>query len=192
MAKWNDAPLFRLALAACAAMAAATAMDGLALGVATGCVLIVSGVVAALLDQFVDEKSRTPLFLLVSAVFAGIAWMLMKALCAETALSLGIYVPLIAVNCLLLARPACEIGIAAAVTDGVKMALGFVCTAVVLGAVREICSVGTVFGAQVLPRGLQLSALAAQPAGGVLLVGLLLGVINAVRARRPGKEDDAA
>ncbi len=193
MLKHNASPLFRLALAACPALVVATtACNGLTLGIVTGCVLVLSGIVAAALDNFVDEKGRVALFLIVSAVFAGIAQMALKALCAETALSLGVYLPLIAVNCLLLARPADENGVGRAVSDGVKQALGFICLATILGALRELLDVGTVFGAQVLPKGLQLTAMAALPAGGLLLLGLLAGLANLIKPKRSGKEDEAA
>lgn len=194
MAKWNDSPLFRLALAACAALVVAnTALNGLTLGLATGCVLVLSGAVAALLDNFIaDEKGRVALFMIISAVFAGIAQMIVKAVCGETAAALGIYLPMIAVNCLLLARPADENGVSRAVSDGVKQALGFICLATLLGALRELMDVGTVFGAQVLPKGLQLTAMAALPAGGLMLLGLLAGLANLIKPKRSGKEDEAA
>ena len=194
MSKWNDSPLFRLALAACAALAVVTnATNGLTLGLATGCVLVLSGAVAALLDNFIaDEKGRVALFMVISAVFAGVAQMIVKAVCGGTAAALGIYLPMIAVNCLLLARPAYENGVGRAVSDGVKEALGFICLATILGALRELLDAGTVFGAQVLPKGLQLTAMAALPAGGLLLLGLLAGLANLIKPKRSGKEDEAA
>ena len=189
----NASPLLRLALAATPALVAATtACNGLTLGIVTGVVLVLSGIVAAALDHFVDEKGRVALFLLVSAVFAGIAHMALKALCAETALSLGVYLPLVAVNCLLLTRPADENGVGWAAADGIKMALGFICLLTLLGAIRELCDVGCVFGAQLLPKGMQISALAALPAGGLMLLGLLAGLVNALTRKRSGKEDEAA
>ena len=194
MAKWNDSPLFRLALAACAALVVVTnAINGLTLGLATGCVLVLSGAVAALLDNFVsDEKGRVALFMVISAVFAGVAQMIVKAVCGGTAAALGIYLPLVAVNCLLLTRPAAENGVGWAVSDGVKQALCFICLATLLGALRELLDVGTVFGAQVLPKGLQLTAMAALPAGGLMLLGLLAGLANLIKPKRSGKEDEAA
>ena len=193
MSKWNDSPLLRLALAACPALAvAATGFNGLALGVATGCVLVLSAIVAAVLDSFVSEKGRVALFMAISAVFAGIAHLILKAAWADIAAALGIYVPLIAVNCLLLGRPAGENGIAAAAVEAVKLALGFILLVTCLGAARELMDVGTLFGAQVLPKGLQISALAALPAGGLMLLGLFTGIVNAFKPGRSGKEDEAA
>ena len=193
MSKWNDKPLMKLALAACPALAVATTgLNGLILSAATGCVLVLSCIVAAALDGFTAEKGRVALFMGISAVFAGIAWMVVKAVFADTAASLGIYLPLIAVNCLLLARPEEADGLGSAVADGAKMAIGYVCLVTLLGAIREFFDVGTLFGAQVLPRGMQLSALAALPAGGLMLLGLLAGLFNALRPRRSGKEDEAA
>jgi len=193
MSKWNDRPLYRLALAACPALAVATTgFNGLALGVATGCVLVLSGIVAAALDNFATEKGRIALFMAISAVFAGIAHMILRAACADIAAAIGIYAPLIAVNCLLLGRPEGENGIASAAMDGVKLALGFIVLVTCLGAVRELLDVGALFNAQVLPKGLQISALAALPAGGLLLLGLFTGIVNALKPRRSGKEDEAA
>lgn len=193
MSNWKDSPLFRLALAAVPALAVATtATNGLALAVATGCVLVLSAIVTGLLNGLVPEKGRVALSIVVSAVFAGIAQMVLKALSAQTAAALGVYVPLIAVNCLLLTRPEAEGGVAGAVTDGVKQAVGFICLVTVLGALREFIDVGAVFGRQVLPKGTQLSAMAALPAGGLMLLGLLAGVVNALRGKGSRKEDEAA
>lgn len=193
MSKWNDRPLCRLAVAACPALAVATTgLNGLALGVATGCVLVLTAIVAAALDSIATEKGRVALFMAISAVFTGIAHMIMRAVWADIAAALGVYVPLIAVNCLLLGRPAGDDGIVAAAVDGVKLALGYIALVTCLGAIRELLDVGALFGAQVLPRGLQLSALAALPAGGLLLLGLFTGIVNALRPRRSGKEDEAA
>lgn len=193
MSNWNDRPLFRLALAATPALAVATrAANGLALGVATGCALVLSSIVVAVLDNLISENGRVPLFILVSALFAGIAQMVMKAAWAETAAALGIYLPLIAVNCVLLARPDKQSALGEAISDSVKLALGYIVLVTLLGAVRELLDVGTLFGAQVLPKGLQLSALAALPAGGLMLLGLCAGVVNALRPKRTGKEDEAA
>lgn len=193
MAKWKDSALLRLVIAACPALAVAvTAMNGLALGVVTGCVLVVSGIVAALLDNFVTEKGRLPLFMAVSAAFAGIAHLILRAVDAGLAASLGVYAPLIAVNCLLLTRPDDENGIAWAVADGVRQALGFICLVTFLGALREFMDVGTVFGAQLLPKGTQISAMAALPAGGLMILGVLAGVANALNRKSARKEDEAA
>lgn len=193
MLKWNDRPLYRLALAACPALAVATTgVNGLVLGVATGCVLVLTGIVGALLDNFVDHKGRVALNMVISAVFAGIAWMIVKAAWGGTAASLGIYLPLIAVNALLLMRPTEDNNPGGAVSDGVKLALGYILLVTCLGAVRELLDVGTLFGAQVLPKGTQVSALAALPAGGLMLLGLFAGIVNAIRPKRSGKEDEAA
>ena len=189
MSKWNDSPLLRLALGACPALAVAvTAANGLTIGVATACVLVLSAIVVALLGNFVSDKGRVPLFMVTSAVFAGIAQLILKAYCAETAASMGIYLPLIAVNCLLLARLDGQGGVG----DAVKQAIGFICLMTVLGALREIIDVGAVFGKPLLPKGLQLSAMAALPAGGLMLLGLLVGIANAVKGKGSRKEDEAA
>lgn len=192
MSNWNDKPLFRLALAACPALAVATtAVNGLVMGIATGCVLVLAGIVAAALGGFVSEKGRAALFMIASAVFAGIAWMVVRAAWTDAA-ALGVYLPLIAVNSLLLARPEGENGVGQAVAEGVKLALGFICLVTVLGAVRELVDAGTLFGARILPKGTQLSALAALPAGGLMLLGLFTGIANAIRGRGARKEDEAA
>ena len=193
MAKWKNSALLRLVIAACPALAVATtAINGLVLSTATGCVLVISGILAALLDNFVTEKARVPLFMVISAVFAGIAHMILKSVCPEIAASLGIFVPLIAVNCLLLTRPDDENGIGWAVADGVKQALGFICLVTLLGALREFIDVGTVFGAQLLKKGTQVSAMAALPSGGLMLLGVIAGVANAVAHKDARKEDKAA
>jgi len=189
----KENPLLRLALGLCPALAVTTtAFNGLGMGIATACVLLCTSVVVSLLRDLLPEKGRFVAFLVISAAFATLAQMVLKgwqpALCA----SLGIFVPLIAVNCLILNRAdafAAQNSPAAAIADAVGMGLGYIVAMTLTGAVRELLGAGTVFGQRVLAAGYQPVLLAVMPAGGLLVVGLLIGIANAIAARHSGKKE---
>ena len=183
---WLDNPALRLGLGLCPAAAVATcAVNGLGLGLATACVLLCTCAVAALLGAFVDEKGRLPVFMLVSAAFATVAQLAMKAWFPALGAALGLFVPLIAVNCLILcgADAAARRG-AASLGRALALGLGYAAALTLLGLVREVIGCGTAFGAAVLPAGYEPMLMAIMPAGGLLALGLLLGILNAVLAKR--------
>lgn len=180
-----DNPVLRLGLGLCPAMAVATsAINGLGLGVATACVLVCTAAVAALLGGVVDEKGRLPVFLLASAAFATVAQQVMKGWFPALNEALGLFVPLIAVNCLIL-RGA-DVSARGGFGGTVGMAFAYVCALTLIGLVREVIGSGAAFGASVLPAGCEPMLMAALPAGGLLALGLLLGILNAVRKRGKG------
>ena len=183
-------PLLRLALGLCPALAVTTtALNGLGMGVATACTLVCTSIITFLLGRIVSEKGRIAVFLMVNAAFATVVQLVLKAGFPGLDAALGIYVPLIAVNCLLLSRAefACDNGFGATFADAVGMGVGYICAMTVVGIVRELLGKGTLFGATVLPGSPVL--LMALPAGGFLAVGLLMGIFNAIVGKKDKKEE---
>jgi len=186
-------PLLRLGLGLCPALAVTvTAMNGLGMGLATACVLLCTSLTVSTLRGLVAGRARVPLFLLVSAVFAAVAQMILAGWFPALNGALGVFVPLIAVNCLILNRAdeaASRSGLMTAAADAVGMGLGYTAALTLVGALRELIGRGSVFGAAILPSGYEPMLLAAMPAGGFLMVGLLMGVFRAVASGRSGKKE---
>ena len=184
---WSENPLLRLALGICPALAVTTrAANGLGLGIATACVMICVSLLASLLGKVVSERGRLPVFMLLSAAFAGIACMVMKGWQPALSEALGVFAPLIAVNCLIFNRAetfAADNGPVAAVADAIGMGVGYTLALTALGVIRELIGHGSIFGAAVLPAGYEPMLMAVMPAGGFLALGLLMGIYNAIAAR---------
>ena len=143
-------PTFRLVLGMCPTLAVTTAaVNGLGMGLATMAVLIGSNVVVSLLRNFIPNKVRIPAYVVIIASFTTIVGMLLKAFVPVLDRALGLFIPLIVVNCIILARAesfASKNGILDSLADGVGMGLGFTLSLTVLGGVREILGAGSIFG----------------------------------------------
>lgn len=188
-------PTFRLVLGTCPTMAVTTsAINGVGMGLAATFVLIGSNVVISLLRNFIPDKIRIPSFIVVICTFVTIVQMLMQAFVAELYASLGMFIPLIVVNCIILARAeafASKNGVGRSAVDGMGMGLGFTLAITVMGAIRELIGNGTVFGLSVFGAAYQPMLLLILPAGGFIVYGLLLALINVVTARAKKKEVEA-
>ena len=186
-------PTFRLVLGTCPTMAVTTsAVNGVGMGLAATFVLIGSNVVISLLRNFIPDKIRIPSFIVVICTFVTIVQMLMQAFVAELYASLGMFIPLIVVNCIILARAeafASKNGVGRSAVDGMGMGLGFTLAITVMGAIRELIGNGTVFGLSVFGAAYQPMLLLILPAGGFIVYGLLLALINVVTARAKKKKE---
>lgn len=178
----QDNPIFVQALGMCPVLAVtSTAINGLGMGAATTAVLLGSNFVISLIRNFIPTKIRIPAFIVVIATFVTMVGMLMKAYTPELDRSLGIFIPLIVVNCVILGRAesfASKNGVVQSVTDGLGMGVGFTLALVVLGIVREIIGFGTVFGAQVLPDTFEPMSIMTMAPGAFLALGILMAVFN--------------
>ena len=186
-------PLFRLGLGICPALAVTTcAQAALGMGVATACVLVCSSLVAFVLGKVVSEKGAVATWIMVTACFATVAQFILKGWFPELASELGIFVPLIAVSSLLLSRAdfAANNSFGAAMGDALGMGVGYIIAMTLVGIVREILGRGTLFGSDLLP--FTPMTLAALPAGGFIVLGLLMGCWNALMAKKNGKEETQA
>ncbi len=184
---WRENAVFRLLLGLCPALAVTTsAENGLGMGLATTFVLVCSNIVVSSLRKVIPPKVRIPSFIVVIASFVTVVQLVMEAYFYDLYKALGIFIPLIVVNCLILGRAeafASKNKLVPAVVDGVGMGLGFTLALFVLGAVRELFGSGTLLGFTVFGSGYQPLLLMILPPGAFIAMGLLLAAMNRFDAR---------
>ncbi len=143
-------PTLKLVLGTCPTLALTTmAMNGIGMGLAVTFVLICSNMIISLLRKAIPNEVRIPAFVLIIATFVTIVRLVLDKLLPDIYASLGLYLPLIVVNCIILARAesfASKNGVIASACDGLFMGLGFTCALTLIGAVREILGSGAIFG----------------------------------------------
>ena len=185
---WQENAVFRLLLGLCPALAVTTsAENGLGMGLATTFVLVCSNIVVSLLRKVIPPKVRIPSFIVVIASFVTVVQLCMEAYFYDLYKALGIFIPLIVVNCLILGRAeafASKNRLVPAVVDGVGMGLGFTLALFVLGAVRELFGSGTLLGYSVFGEAYQPLILMILPPGAFIAMGLLLAGMNLFDARK--------
>jgi electron transport complex protein RnfE len=185
---WRENAVFRLLLGLCPALAVTTsAENGLGMGLATTFVLVCSNVVVSSLRKVIPPKVRIPSFIVVIASFVTVVQLCMEAYFYDLYKALGIFIPLIVVNCLILGRAeafASKNRLVPAVVDGVGMGLGFTLALFALGAVRELFGSGTLLGYTVFGAGYQPLLLMILPPGAFIAMGLLLAGMNLFDARK--------
>ncbi len=194
----NENPTFRLLLGMCPTLAITkAASSGLGMGLATTFVLVFSNMVVSMLRNIIPDKVRIPAYVVVIATFVTIIDLMIKAFLPALSSTLGIYIPLIVVNCIIFARAesfASKNPVLPSITDGLGMGLGFTGALVLLSSVREIIGTGAWFGVQIMPEGYQPMAIATSPAGGFLFLGILLLLVNAavqyIERRKAQKEEE--
>lgn len=146
----KENPTFVLVLGMCPTLGTtSSAMNGMGMGVATMAVLIMSNLVISLVKNIIPDKVRIPAFIVIIASFVTIIQMLMQAYVPALYASLGVFIPLIVVNCIILGRAeafASKNGAFDSILDGVGIGLGFTCSLTVIGAVREFLGSGAIFG----------------------------------------------
>lgn len=179
-------PTFVLVLGMCPTLGTTTsAINGLGMGVATMAVLIMSNMVISMIKNFIPDKVRIPAFIVVIASFVTIIEMLMQAYVPSLYASLGVFIPLIVVNCIILGRAeafASKHGVFDSLLDGVGIGLGFTIALTIIGAVRELLGSGAVFGysfgvADYMPLVFVLAP------GAFLVLGYLMVLFNKIAKR---------
>jgi electron transport complex protein RnfE len=185
---WRENAVFRLLLGLCPALAVTTsAENGLGMGLATTFVLVCSNIVVSSLRKVIPAKVRIPSFIVVIASFVTVVQLCMEAYVYDLYKALGIFIPLIVVNCLILGRAeafASKNRLLPAVADGMGMGLGFTLALFVLGAVRELFGSGTLLGYAVFGSSYQPLLLMILPPGAFIAMGLLLAGMNLLDARQ--------
>jgi electron transport complex protein RnfE len=180
-------PIFGLALGLCPALAiTTTAFNALGMGIAVIFVLTCSNVTVSLIRRWIPEKVRIPCYITIIATFVTIADLFMKAYAPFLSSQLGIYVPLIAANCLILARAeayASKSNLVRAAVDGIVMGFGFSLSLVLISAVREILGYNKLFGVTVIT-GFHPMVLFVMPAGGFFVVAAFFGIVNYRRIKK--------
>lgn len=180
----NENPIFRLVLGVCPTLAATTsAINGVGMGLAATFVLLGSNIVISMLRKFIPDKVRIPAYIVVISTFVTIVQMLIQAFVPALYDALGLFIPLIVVNCIILARAESFAGknsVFLSAADGLGMGLGFTAALILIGSIRELLGNGTVFGFAALGSGFEPMLLAVMAPGGFILFGLILGVVNAI------------
>jgi electron transport complex protein RnfE len=180
----TENPTFRLVLGTCPTMAVTTsALNGLGMGAAATFVLIGSNTVISLLRKFIPDRVRIPAFIVVICTFVTMIQLIMQAYLPSLYAALGIFIPLIVVNCIILARAeafASKNPVLDSAVDGLGMGVGFTLALTLIGAVRELLGNGSIFGIDILGASYQPMLLMVLASGGFLTFGLMLGIFNAV------------
>lgn len=191
---YKENPVFRLALGLCPALAVSTSVkNALGMGAAATFVLLGSNIVISLLGKIIPAKVRIPCFIVVIASFVTIVELVMGAYLPELAKSLGIFIPLIVVNCIILGRAeafASKNGLWLSILDGIGMGLGFTFAIVLIGSIREILGDGKLFGYMVFGPDFQPILIMILAPGAFITIGLLMGYFNLLDAKMKRKAAD--
>ncbi|HHT34141.1 MAG: electron transport complex subunit E [Proteiniphilum sp.] len=183
----KENPIFVLLLGMCPTLATtSSAINGMSMGLATMFVLISSNAVISLLKNVIPDMVRIPAFIVVIATFVTIVEMMMNAYVPALAESLGIFIPLIVVNCIVLGRAeafASKNGVLSSIFDGVGIGLGFTLALTLLGASRELLGTGKIFSQTIYPEqyGSLLFVLAP---GAFIVLGFLIAIFNKLQHKK--------
>ena len=183
----RENPTFVLVLGLCPTLAVSVSVaNGIGMGIAATFVLLGSSFIVSLVKDFIPDKIRIPCYIVIIATFVTIAELCMKAYSPVLDRALGIYVPLIVVNCIVLGRAeafACKNSVARSFFDGLGMGLGFTLALILISAIREFLGTGQLLG-HVLIKGFEPIFVLGMPSGALLVIGLLLGFFNLLKNRK--------
>lgn len=184
----KENPTLVLILGMCPTLAVSNAaINGVGMGLAATVVLVGSNAVIALIKNLIPDKVRIPAFIVVIASFVTIIDLGMAAYTPDLHAQLGIFIPLIVVNCIILGRAeayAQKNSVLASAVDGVVMGLGFTCGLTILGSVREILGAGAIFGHKIGPLGDYTILLFILPPGAFIALGYFIAIVNRAQKRR--------
>lgn len=185
---WKENPVFVQVLGMCPVLAVSnTAENALAMGLATAFVLLMSNILVSLLRNFVPKQVRIASYILIIATFVTVTDYAIQAISVELHKSLGAFISLIVVNCLILSRAeafASKNTVGRSIWDALGMGLGFTFALFCLGAVREILGSGSLFNVALFPEGFQSWIVMILPAGGFFTLAAWLLVIHAMQNRK--------
>ncbi len=178
----KENPIFVQLLGMCSTLAITTSvLNGIGMGVAVTVVLVGSNLVISLLRKVIPDEVRIPAFIIVIATFVTIIDLFMHAYTFELYKALGVFIPLIVVNCIILGRAesfASKNGLVDSMLDGLGMGLGYTFALVVLSAMRELVGNGTLLGIQIMGKSYEPMMIMVQPPGAFIALGLLIGLVN--------------
>jgi electron transport complex protein RnfE len=188
---WTEIPPFRLVLGLCPTLAVTTAAkNGMGMGLATTFVLVGSNVLVSLLRNFIPKKVRIAAYIVVIASFVVIVELAMQAYFYPLYKILGIFIPLIVVNCIILGRAeafASKNPVLPSIADGLGMGLGFTLSLTFLGSVREIIGNGTLFSASIMWESYKPFSVMLKAPGAFMCLGLILSLMNYISAKQKGR-----
>ena len=183
----KENPTFVLVLGLCPTLAVSiSVINGIGMGVAATFVLLGSNIIIAMLKNVIPDRIRIPCYIVVIATFVTINEMVMKAYSPALDRALGIYVPLIVVNCIVLGRAeayASKNTVVNSLFDGLGMGVGFTLALILISAIREFLGAGTLLGHTMI-KGFQPAFVLGMPSGALLVIGLLLGFFNVLKNRK--------
>ena len=186
----KENPVLRLMLGTCPTLAVTTAaINGIGMGIAATIVLVCSNLVISLLRNFIPDKVRIPAFITIIAGFVSVVQMLVKAFTPALDEALGVFLPLIVVNCIILARAemfASKNPVLPSVLDGLGMGIGFTATLTLMGAIRELLGAGSLFSFPITANVIDPMVIFLLPPGGFFVFGILVALSNAI-AKKQGK-----
>lgn len=177
----KENPTFVLLLGMCPTLGTtSSALNGMSMGLATTFVLICSNVVISLIKNLIPDTVRIPSFIVVIASFVTALQMVMQAFAPDIYASLGLFIPLIVVNCIILGRAeayASKNGVVPSFFDGLGMGIGFTLALTILGALRELLGTGKIFGAEIWPEDYGMLMFVLAP-GAFIVLGYLIALVN--------------
>ena len=186
----KENPVLRLVLGTCPTLAVSTSVESaLGMGLAASVVLICSNIVISALRKVIPSKVRIPAYVVIIAGFVSIVQMLVKAFLPQIDEMLGVYLPLIVVNCIILGRAeafASKNSVLYSAVDGMGMGVGFTAALLLMGGIRELVGAGSIAGFTVLPEAIPPMTIFVLAPGGFFVFGMLIALANKV-AERKGK-----
>ncbi len=185
----KENPNLVMLLGMCPTLAVTTmAVNGLGMGLTTTFVLVCSNLVISLLKKVIPSAVRLPCFIVIIAGFVTLVSLLLDAFIPSLAESLGVFLSLITVNCIILGRAemfACKNKVLPSVLDGLGMGLGFTGSLLIIGSIREILGTGEWFGMKVLPDFVEPMTLFILPAGGFFTLGCVIAIVGKLTKKKP-------
>lgn len=184
----KENPIFVQFLGMCATLAVSTSViNAIGMGLSTMVVLVASNIIISLIRNLIPNKVRIAAYIIVIAGCVTAVEMALKAFLPEISKSLGIFIPLIVVNCIILGRAeafASKNGVIKSALDGIGMGVGFTFALCILGAIREILGNGTFLGIQLFGEGFQPATIMILPPGAFIVLGCVLAVINIITTKK--------
>lgn len=185
---WNENPTFRMLMGMCPTLAVTNAaVNGLAMGLATAFVLICSNIIVAIVKRLIPEEIRIPAYIIIIATFVTIADLFLAAYFPDIYKVLGLFIPLIVVNCIILGRAegfASKNNVFLSALDAVGMGAGFTWALTLLGIVREFLGMGSIFGVPMAGQNFTSWVIFVLPPGAFLTLGIMLWIINSISKKK--------
>jgi len=179
---WAEIPPFRLVLGLCPVLGVTTTMEnGIGMGLATTFVLLCSNILVSVLRNIIPPKVRIACFIIIIATFVIVVELVMQAYAYPLFLKLGLFIPLIVVNCIVLGRAeafASKNALLPSIADGLGIGIGFTLSLAALGGIREVLGTGTFYGASVFGASFQPFTFMVQAPGAFVCLGLMLCIMN--------------
>lgn len=185
-------PTFVQLLGMCPTLAVTTTLqNGLGMGLSATAVLIMSNILVSILRKAIPDKVRIAAYVVIIATFVTIVQMVLQAFVPSLYASLGLFIPLIVVNCIILARAeafASKNSVGKSALDGLGMGLGFTGALCIISTVREILGAGTIWSIQIIGGPIEPMAILGMPPGGFIILGIIIAVINFIASKKGGNQ----